>query len=380
MSYDLQVWSVKFPPIPQCLGDGAHWHESEGTWAYERPQWQIVLNAADRVLPEDIPEDVARTLPGIAFRTELNLSPISAPETARKLLRRTALAIAKGAHGIVVDPQMDTFTTPKGVRRLSSLGRDQNAALLALAWWFVDGPLITASGFGEMIDLLAAALPEALPRRYGLYEPPQHLYAETGREHFVAFLAEHARGLGIVWYPHPPVADVTLHIPDQIGGSRLGYRSGRFEITIDAQALAQPGWSIAVQQAWRRISHLVRPFYGDVRTFRGWLRGRGRYWGTTGTEQHPVCAWWWAGVPHGPVHAAVVGEPYLSLWGSFRNAAEYDRDLAFVSTTDWTQANNAFQLTGEPPVEIAQNTPEFGNPNAARIYPSVWPFGPPIIA
>src|SRR5512146_2869245 len=121
MSYDLQVWSVKFPPIPQCLGDGAHWHESEGTWAYERPQWQIVLNAADRVLPEDIPEDVARTLPGIAFRTELNLSPISAAETARKLLRQTALAIAKAAHGIVVDPQMDTFTTPKGVKRLSSL-------------------------------------------------------------------------------------------------------------------------------------------------------------------------------------------------------------------------------------------------------------------
>jgi hypothetical protein len=379
MSYDLQVWSVERPPIPRCLGDLADWRERGGTWAYERPQWQIVVGPSDRVLPEDIPDEVAQSLPGIAVRTELNLSPISAGATARKLLRRTALALAKAGHGIVVDPQQETFATPSGVKRLLSLGADENAAVLALGWWFGDGPQIAAAGFGEMVDLLAAALPEAIPRRYGLSEPPQHLYAETGRDHFVAFLAQHARGLGMVWYPRPPVADVSLSIPDRIGGSRQGYRSGRFEITIDIQALTQPGWSLAVQRAWRRISHLLRPFYGDVRTLRGFVRRRGRYWGTARTEQHPVRAWWWAGVPHGPVHATVVGEPCLSLWSSFRKAADHDRGLAFVSTPDWTRADNAFQLTGEPPAEIAQPASGSGNLNADRVYPPVWPFGPPII-
>ncbi|MGC2029045.1 MAG: hypothetical protein WA642_03430 [Steroidobacteraceae bacterium] len=67
-----------------------------------------------KVLPEDVPETVARTLPGIAYLTELNLSPIDAPETARKFLSRSAAAIAKTMHGVILDPQADQVTLPLG--------------------------------------------------------------------------------------------------------------------------------------------------------------------------------------------------------------------------------------------------------------------------
>jgi hypothetical protein len=316
-------------------------------------------------------------LPGIVFRTELNLSPNGAGLPATTFVERAAMAIARTSHGVVFDPQTDSCTSPRGLRRFVGLGREENAALLTLTWWFVDGPLGDGRGFDGLLDVLASRLPEALPRRYGLYEPPQHIYAETGRAHFLSFLRDEVRNF-VVWYPHPPIAGVHVGIPNKVGGSRLGFRSGHLQIKIDIETLTQPGWARAIRDAWRQISYIVRPFYGDVRTLHGFKRNRGRYSIGQGTEHNPVCSWWWAGIPRGPVHGAVVGEPYLALWPGLRDTARIDQGLAFVSTDDWTLSEDAFQHTGEPPDNVAQHAPEFGSPDSQRTYPSVWPFESPL--
>ena len=133
---------------------------------------------------------------------------------------------------------------------------DENASLIALSWWFTKGPLVEGNRYDLFLDILEAELPEAMPRRYGTFEPPQYVFAEAGRSHFLAFLAEHTRGLGIVWYPTAPVANVFLQIPDPVGASKRGFRSARLEITIDADALRQTGWQTALQRFWRRASLL----------------------------------------------------------------------------------------------------------------------------
>lgn len=378
MSYDLQVWSGNQPPLPACLPEAPGWRLERDNWCYQRPAWQINLNASDQVLPEDVPESVSVALPGVAWLTELNLERLGAAEPAHKLLVRTALSIAKATHGVVLDPQQNTLTTPKGIKRWVSPGPDDDAALINLSWWFGEGSLTGGTAFDELVDVLVVTLPEALPKRYGLYEPPQHLYAATGRSHFLSFLDEHARGIGIVWYPHPPIAHVNLEIPEQVGGSPKGFRSGKLEIEVDAETLRQPGWPLALSQAWRRIGRVVRPFYGDVRTFRGFRRGRGRYWIGHHTETHPVCSWWWAGVPQGPVHAVVLGEPYLSLWPAFAKVGELEDGLALVSTGDWLSGEDAFQVVGPPPTGIAQVAPEFHGLKSMRTYPSIWPFEAPL--
>jgi hypothetical protein len=153
---------------------------------------------------------------------------------------------------------------------------------------------------------------------------------------------------------------------------------GSLEIKIDSDTLAQPGWARAIRDAWRQISHTVQPFFGDVRTLHGFKRKRGRYGIGPETENHPVRSWWWEGIPRGPVHAAVVGEPYLALWPSLRSSVEFDRDLAFASTDDWTLPENAFRRTGEPPDNIAQHAAEFRSPDSHRRYPPVWPFEAPL--
>lgn len=181
----------------------------------------------------------------------------------------------------------------------------------------------------------------------------------------------------LVWYPHPPVADVSLNIPPRVAGSRLGFRCGRFTIAIDEQALEQTGWGVAVQRAWRRISHVVTPFYGDVRKLSGFKRQRGRYWSTRETEQHPVVSWWWAGIPGGPVRAAVLGPPYRELWAAFRDNAESENDLSFISAADCLEDADALGRVGAPPSDVVHRPRRSTWFGSQRKYPRAWPFGAP---
>jgi hypothetical protein len=182
----------------------------------------------------------------------------------------------------------------------------------------------------------------------------------------------------IIWYPHPPVADVALSIPPRVGGSSLGFRCGRLTIKVDQQALIQARSSVGLQRAWRRISLVVQPFYGDVRTLGGFSRRRGRYWSDARTDSHPVCGWWWAGIPCGPVCAVVLGDPYCKLWPSFCQHAETKGGLCFVSSSDWQSGRNMLAEIGSSPHEIAQPEPETEwSLKIDRKYPQSWPFDPP---
>jgi hypothetical protein len=85
----------------------------------ERRDWQIV---------------------GIGYLTELNLSPIHAPETARKFLSRSAAAIAKEIHGVVFDPQADQVTLPSGIKRFARPGASESASAVRRARYIARGP------------------------------------------------------------------------------------------------------------------------------------------------------------------------------------------------------------------------------------------------
>ena len=210
MSYDIQIWSVDPILLPGALPDVKKWRQERGAWVRASKDWQILIYSSVKVLFEDVPEDVAELIPGISYLTELTLEPIGAPEIAYNLLSTVSERLAKAAYGVVLDCQADTIITPSGVKRYRPRRRDERFKVLTLSWWFTEGPLLTDTGLREFVSLLERMLPEVMPRRYGLFEPPQHLYSETGREHFLGFLQEHLDE-SIVWYPHRPILGVYVH-------------------------------------------------------------------------------------------------------------------------------------------------------------------------
>jgi hypothetical protein len=119
MSFDLQICSVHPASALEDLPTPTAWKANDQSWMHERSDWQVVSGRYVKVLPEDVPETVAQTLPGITYLMELNLSPIDAPETNRKFLSRSAAAIAKAIHGVVFDPQADYVTLPSGIKRFA---------------------------------------------------------------------------------------------------------------------------------------------------------------------------------------------------------------------------------------------------------------------
>ena len=251
------------------------------------------------------------------------------------------------------------MTTPSGVKRLMPIERSESARLLTLSWWFEQGRLAEEAEVDDLVVVLKANLPEALPRRYGSIEPPEFIYAEAGEDHFQSYVRaiRNSPAPTLVWYPHPPVAHVSLSIPERVGGSWLDI------VWLCSRSKSTPAfWNttlvreVAPAAAYgAKVSSLIRPFYGDVRTLDRYQRGRGRYWFVVGgTQSHPVPGWWWNGIPSAPAHAVVLGEPYLGLWPDFVRMAESKNGLAFVSAPSWKAGRESICQIAPIPEPIAQ--------------------------
>jgi hypothetical protein len=370
MSYDLQIWSVH--PVDEA---GFHkpelWEKKDRAWTHAQKRWQLIVSHSDRLLPEDIPEEVAALLPGIEYLTSLNLEG-DAPERARKLAQSTATGLARAAHGVIADPQEDSFRLPTGIKRFASPKNEDVFDVVALSWWFLESSLPTREGFSAFVGLLESLLPEALPKRYGDYEPPQNIYAETGKERFLNFV-EGASYHVSVWYPHRPVAGVYLSTPRPIGAYHMGFRAGYLQIEVEKSALVQPGWSTNLRRFWKKTSALISPIYGDVRVLSGYRRHGASVGIMPGYAEHPVQSWWWTGIPKNLGVAVVLGPRYQALWPAFVSTAELLDGLAFASTDDWTLESDLAGFVGHPPADQIQVSPKFASRD--QKYPTGWPFG-----
>jgi hypothetical protein len=379
MSYDLNIWSVR-PFDPAYLKQRESWKQlSDNFWYWPGKGWQIALEASTRVEPEDVPEEVAGLLPGIGWLTELNLEG-DAPNAAMALARKSAKEIAKAAHGVVDDPQEDSIITPAGVKRYVPPKGEKKFSVLSFSWWFMTDVLTKHEGREAFLDLLEKCLPEALPKRYGTFEPPEYKLEETGREHLEGFLGAHLDDI-IVWYPQRPVTKVHVGCPNPAGGDAQGFRSNLLEIEIESAVLDQPGWKQALDRLWHEMTRLLEPIYGQVHTVHSRVR-MGATVGMTAADFLKIMnfaeitrSWFWRGIPRKLGHAVVLGREYQKLWPVFLRHAVMDGGFAFATTMSWETDEDLGDVFGAAPNELVLLPGE--GMGDKQEYPKVWPFGPP---
>lgn len=139
--------------------------------------------------------------------------------------------------------------------RMTRFSHDR-AAVLALSWWMIFGHLVERD-VAELIMALEACLPEALPGRYGSFEPPEFKYAESGREHFLRLVREGAGPVGfVVWYPHPPIASVRHH-PIKGDAKRERLLAQKVHAHVPCRQVQYPG----DPSAW--MVHAIWPCLGE---------------------------------------------------------------------------------------------------------------------
>lgn len=378
MSYDLQIWSVKRPSVESDSPRGLRWTQSADSMSVVMRDWQITVEPADLVHQEDIPVDVASALPGIRYLTELNLQPFDASNSAKATLVRIASAVAKASHGLVYDPQTDELITPRGVKRFIPQARDERFSIIELGFWFLDVRIFSPDHMEGFLDLCDTLLPEALPRRYGLYEPPQYVRdVRAGRAHLLTFLHENLDGSPVL-YTTRPVLGLGFSCTKERYHPRNGFRSNYVSVEIEASVIQQPGWQEQLRRFWVAICRHLNPFYSDVRTLKGYVRMGGTYGSDHKSEEHPIRSWFWRGVPGELGHAIAIGEPYIDLWPQASMEGERHGDLIVLDTCRWVDGDN---LTIKVPGGIRQKSaPKYlSNGDALNSewldeYPDIWPF------
>ncbi len=379
MAHDLTVWSTAPFLADDVLPDGPEWRAAEDGWVGDGRGWMLHVQKSSLEPEQDMPPEAIRVLPGIKYRTDLVLEPISAPRNAIRLLHRVSKLIAKSTRGFVMDPKEKTslVTNVKRYVATKSKKREEGKRLIVLSWWFVREPEIDSKLVAELLSTIDLYLPEAMPRRYGTYEPPQYGVLEHGRDHFVEFVLQNLHR-SIVWYSKRPVESVFAGFRP-VGwfplDGRSRFRCCNFEISVDRDCLAQPGWQLGLHRTWRAISVVLQPFFGDVRTLDQFNLASG--------DRHPVRAGWWNGVPRTLGHACVIGNPYLQLWPRYAEISCDQAGLGFKSTEDWSSCLDVTDEVGAPPEPISMRfTPyrgrdEHGRPFFAYSdkYPTNFPFG-----
>jgi hypothetical protein len=362
MSYDINIWSVSsIGAVREALKRNGFAEGTGGGFYLEGGGWQIAAYVHP-VEDEDVPDEVMAQLAGIDVSIQMSLEPGSAPPSAHTRLRKIARLISRQTTGVIEDGQEGSYELATGVKKYLKPEREkrQRFSILKLSWWFESDLLATRERLYDFIGLLSRYLPEALPRRYGLFEPPQFTFKETGKDHFVDFLAAHRHG--VVCYPSKPVWGIYFGLNPKSGftnnGMRRKYKCSYLDISIDAVVLEQEHWQRHLNKTWKVISQALRPFYGDVRILKNYIGGRATYSVDATTQQHPVKVWWWRGVPSRPAQAVVIGAPYLRIWDDLPTAGVDEDGLYFISARKWSDEETVESMLKVPKALAQPESPK----------------------
>ena len=351
MSYDLKIWSSGQLPQDSPLMHGAGYNFGNDFFVREGNGWQVVISPSFVVEAEDIPDTIMQALPGISYVTEINIEPISAPDKVKNETLRLCKALATEIKGVVENPQDGTVKMPSGIKKVSySNPKDEDKALISLIWYFEDLKFYKSEQIDQFVDLLEKYMPEALPRRYGEYEPPQYKLAETGKEHLVDFLKNETSP---VCYPTKPFTDLSICAPNIeeetriylqnklyqkanpqsfYGRAQREYRCGKIELQILKEVFLQPDWNLAVKRLFVEIARLLIPFYAEIIEKEPYAVMR---------EKGLVRSWWWRGIPRDLGYAIVLHKQYAQRWKRFQKlATKISNDLYVVDCFGESDFNN----------------------------------------
>jgi hypothetical protein len=275
---------------------------------------------ADR---EDLPDAAVSAAAGIGWTYQLTVEGSAGP--AIELARRFARELARRSDGVVYDPQVDAVVWPRGAARRFKPQPARKIDLVQFEW-FVRREDATADLPALVFDLVRSYVPEALPRRFGGFEPLQGRLEEKGREGFVA--AWHAEAMSLLWKGRPPCLGGSMAgLGDElIGAQHAGpHPVGSVRLSFDQRAFLDARWREDAVKLFAVLAERLPAFFAHADTDRNVGYGRGNVWYEADTVTNPGLAVRnvWMGLPSFPVWLAWFGSLYRPLVHS-----SVPRDLA----------------------------------------------------
>ncbi|MBY6046525.1 hypothetical protein [Vannielia litorea] len=247
---------------------------------------------------------------------------------------------------VLIDEAAERFVTALDSGPLASAARLVQQQPGELSFFFEDANAFHPSRAAAFLSALAEHLPQALPRRFGPWEPLQGKV--EGRD-----LSELARA----WEDTP---DLLLKAATPFGHifcsllttkALEGYHPnhfirrdcvvGRIAFELRPKAFTDPALIEAIIAFMPHAAEITGAFYAELRQ-----------------GECPQRSWFWRGLPPGPARALLLGPPYTALWPE---AAALGTELS----------------GGRLLLRTRPGQPELPEPPAALLMPPPAPFGSP---
>ena len=330
MSWDLRVVVAELPS--NLPGDPA-----------------FTIDAPVGVELEDLPEALAAAVLAPRFLIEISV-PAAARDADRRRAAKLARQIARDGKGAVFDPQEDAVVWPKKrARTYVAPAGDERIREITLVW-FVGGSAGPDVG-RALLDGLRTACPDAMPRRYGDYEPLQHKLESGGEPGFIDFWAKIASHGGMFfWKTLAPCFGATVGFPFSNYDPPGHRRCTSIDLSFDGRALhADVRWREAIAALLPAVARRIGAGYAAGYVCRNVIAKRGSTWFTQDTEHVAMPGASFTGLPPGPTWLAWFGPaytPYVAASFAGRATPAADGTLFFRAGHEPMDAD---QLAGHFP-------------------------------
>lgn len=264
----------------------------------------------------DFDEAVAAACLAPRWMTRIEV-PYGTPKTATALARALAKRLAEANEGAAFDPQTNRLISPTGTpTRVEPRRERERTSVVELAWCVPEDRWDRAPA--ALIGLIGRRCPEALPARYGRWEPLEHRFDPERPSLFLDFVLDKEETYNDgFWFAKRPSFGGSWGTPDRKRtGKRL--RVGELRVSFDGRVLEQDArWRETVVELFVAASAELTPIYAAAQVRRGWIAtASNRLWADGRTESGEALTGrngHWHGLPPMPMWLNWFGEPYKDV-------------------------------------------------------------------
>ncbi|MBG6054577.1 hypothetical protein IWX81_000967 [Salinibacterium sp. CAN_S4] len=314
MSYDLTVYGDRslsrgdLTDIVKAAPDMDVAEEAEQHIAVtrgKRASYCFTVDGPFDVEPEDVPEELATVAIGVTVMYQVLVegsADLSIPHALRFSKR-----LAASVNGAMIDQQTGAMWSGKTNRTVTRPKVNERIDLIEITWHFPHDARDLASLY---MRTARKYLPEALPRRFGEFEPLQHKLETLGDSGF-ADAADKSTGL-LNWKGSFPVTDGNLATRHWDGSPRA---LPTFSLSLERSAFEEEKWRNALRSLFVEFGRKGHAFFASAEVTRNvlwsgrsvWYDGKEEYrYSLTGRAG-------WMGLPPYPVWWALFGREYVPL-------------------------------------------------------------------
>jgi len=270
-----------------------------------RNRYSFTIDGPEQVDAEHLPAEVARRVLGSQWLYSVMVEGTTESEIPHAV--RFAKRLARERGGVVLDSQANQVWSWARSRLVRMPQRESRVNAVDVDWFCLRKD-VDEKALRLFLATAEQVLPEALPRRFGEYEPLQSKYADSGLEGFVASWSEasspvHFSGSGFC-------------VGGSLDGGAKGPTESRFwsiSLTLLAEPLHGARWRDALRRVMVTLADGFPAFYASASVTRGHLWSERSLAADIDTEWTisplrdgvgwmglpPVPSWWtWLGRPY----------------------------------------------------------------------------------